>query len=300
MPTVSAILPTYNRADSFTRAVNSILAQTFTDFELILIDDASTDNTQEMASQLDDSRIKYIRHDINKGGSAARNSGLKMASGKYIAFLDDDDLWIEKKLEIQVKKFEEVKDNVGLIYSGAEVFEPDGKTVYRTHIPYIKGDVKNLLLLGSLLCGIHTVLIKKECFEKVGFFDESLKSCQDWDMWKRIADYYEFDYVPDVLAKTFLHNKQISSNFACLIPGRTRMIEKHLNEFKKHPKILITHYKKLGKLNCLNGTWSKGFHWFKEAIKINFIEVFKILIWCVIELPINKYFSRTSLYKKFK
>lgn len=296
-PVVSVIIPTHNRAHLVGRAIKSVLAQTYKNFEFIIVDDASTDNTEKVIKGFNDERIRYVCHKKNKGAAATRNTGIKMARGTYIAHVDDDDEWLSTKLDKQVKRFKEVSAKVGLIYSGLEVKGSDGKVI-RKYYPEFRGKVKTRLLLGTIL-GSPTPLIRKECFKKVGLFDESLKSCQDWDMWKRISEHYEFDFVPEVLARTYLHEEQISSDFASLIPGRTRMVEKHFDEFRGHPEILVIHLKRLGKLHCINGTWKEAIYWFREALRVNIFEIIKILAWCVFELPRVKMSSRTRYFKKY-
>jgi glycosyltransferase involved in cell wall biosynthesis len=297
-PLVSVVIPTHNRAHLLGRAVNSVLRQTFVDFELIVVDDASTDDTASVIGSLHDQRIKYTRHGLNLGAPAARNTGILSAQGDYIGLLDDDDEWYPEKLEKQVLKFSKVSEAAGLIYSGYEVRDSDG-CLLRTYLPEARGDVHLRLLLGTTI-GSPTPLIRKACFQKAGLFDESLKSCQDWDMWKRISDHYEFDYVLEILAIGYRHEKQISSDFSSMIPGRTRMVEKHLAEFRKHPEILVIHLKRLGKMHCINGTWKEAIHWFYEALKVNPFEIFKIAAWCILELPRVKLSSRETKFRKYR
>ena len=298
-PLISIIIPTHNRSTFLKRAINSVLYQTFKDFELIIIDDASSDKTGEIVKSYSDKRIRYIRHEDNKGGPAARNTGITQAEGRYIALLDDDDEWsYPEKLAKQIQKFSEVSEKVGLIYTGHEVRESDGRLL-RTERPEARGDVHLRLLLGTTLSS-NTPLIRKACFQKVGLFDESLKSCQDWDMWKRISDHYEFDYVPEILAITYRHEKQISSDFSAMIPGRTRMVEKHWGEFRRHPEIFVIHLKRLGKMHCINGTWKEAIRWFREALKVNPLEIFKITAWCMLELPRVKLLSREAKFRKYR
>jgi len=295
---VSVVIPTHNRAHLLGRAVRSVLRQTFTDFELIIVDDASADDTASVIDGFQDKRIKYTRHGSNLGAPAARNTGISNARGHYIGLLDDDDEWYPEKLEKQVLKFSQVPETVGLIYSGYEVRKSDGRLLH-TYLPEARGDVHLRLLLGTTL-GSPTPLIRKDCFQKVGYFDESLKSCQDWDMWKRISDHYEFDYVPEILAIGYRHEKQISSDFASMIPGRTRMVEKHLAEFRRYPEILAIHLKRLGKMHCINGTWKEAMHWFRETLKINPLEIFKIATWCLLELPKVKWSSEEVKFRKYR
>lgn len=223
-----------------------------------------------------------------------------MAQAIYIALLDDDDEYLPDKLEKQVKKIKEVPDKVGLVYSGSEVIKASGNVTYRIYRPQFRGNVQQQLLLGSMVGGISTLLIKKECFMKVGLFDELLTSCQDWDMWKRIADYYEFDFVPEVLTRIYLHGLQISTNLESMIRGRTRMVKKYIEEFRSHPDILVIHLKRLGKLHCINGSWRQALPWFMQAVELNCFEIIKILAWCIIELPRVKMCSRTKCFRKYR
>jgi len=297
-PIVSVIIPTYNRTKLLERAVNSVLRQTYKELELIIVNDSSKDETEKVIKKYADDRIKYICHQKNLGGPAARNAGIRAAKGEYVALLDDDDEWFPEKLEKQVKHFSEVSNKVGLVYSGFEVIDMNGNVIHKTY-PKFKGNLYMRLLERSMIGGSSVPLIKRACFEKVGLFDKSLKSCQDWDMWMRIAKYYEFDFVPEILTKIYSHFHQISSDYSRMIPGRTRMIEKHINAFQKYPDILIIHLKRMGKLHCINGTWKEAFYWFREALKVNKYEILKILAWCILELPRVKFFSRAKNFKRY-
>lgn len=280
--------------------MRSILAQTYQDFELIVVDDASCDHTKEVVQGFDDQRIRYVAHKKNKGAATARNTGIKMARGKYIALLDDDDEWLPDKLKKQVQKIEEASDKVGLIYSGSEIRAKDTNAICRVYHPKLRGNVRRRLLVGSMVGGTGTLLIKKECFSKVGLFDEELQSCQDWDMWKRISDCYESDFVPEIVTRIYRHRSQISTDLESLIRGRARMVEKYIGEFRRHPDILVIHLKRLGKLHCINGSWGEAWRWFKQALKVNILEIIKIAAWCIIELPIVKFFSRAKHFKRYR
>ena len=119
-PLVSVIIPTHNRADMIGRAIGSVLAQARSDFELLVISDGSTDNTEEIVDDVQDSRIWFLKHERSRGASAARNTGLRESRGKYIAFLDDDDEWTHDKLEIQLPVIENSPPEVGLVYAWME------------------------------------------------------------------------------------------------------------------------------------------------------------------------------------
>lgn len=296
-PLVTVVIPTHNRAHLLPRAVKSVLEQTYRSFELIIVDDASTDSTRQIVEGISDGRIHYACHEENRGGPAARNTGISRAKGAYVALLDDDDEWMPRKLEEQVQMFSRVTKRVGLIYSGLEVRSSQGRVI-DTIMPELRGNLRIRLLEGTTI-GSPTPLIRTECFTKVGLFDETLKSCQDWDMWKRISEQYEFDFVPDILAATYFHEHQISSDLSCRIPGRQRMIEKHMEEFRLHPDILVTHLKQLGKLHCINGTWKEAIHWFGEAAKVSIFEIVKIAAWLVIEYPKVKLVSREKDFARY-
>jgi len=293
-PKVSVIVTTHNRAHLLGRAVKSVLYQSYTGFELVIVDDASSDNTEEIVRGFDDKRIVYIRHGEEMGGPAARNTGIRSARGEYVAFLDDDDEWLPEKLERQVEKMESSPADVGLIYTGFVLVDDLKKKRERMVYPVYRGDLRGQLLRGSTIGSVSKVLVRKKCFEKAGFFDENLKSCQDWDMWKRISDHYTMDFVREPLTRIHAHERQISTDITSLILGRTSMIKKHMRELETHPDILIVHLKRLGKLNFINGAWREGMRWFGEAVKLNIFEAVKIAGWCVFELPIVKLRSRAD------
>ena len=298
-PLVSAVISTYNRQDKLKRAIASVLNQTLREIEIIIVDNASTDKTEEVVKSFDDRRIFYIKHEVNKGGPAARNTGIRAAKAPLIALLDDDDEWFAEKLEKQVKRIKAASQKVGLVYVGTEIYDERKRLVQQVNHPQYRGNVYQRLLLSTILGSVSSVLIKRECFDKAGMFDEQLTSCQDWDMWLRIAQYFEFDFVDQPLARINMHGEQISTNFAALIPGRTRMVEKHAEEFSKYSDIYVVHLKRLGKLHCINGTWRKGIPWFKKTVAIRPFELIKILGWCLLEWPKIKFFSPAKDFKKY-
>ncbi|NQT32168.1 MAG: glycosyltransferase [Candidatus Omnitrophica bacterium] len=286
IPEVSVIISTCNRAHLVGRAIKSVLMQTFRNFELIVVDDASEDNTGEVVKSFQDERIKYVRHGSNEGAPHARNEGIKLAQGEYIAFLDDDDEWMTEKLEKQLNKIKTSPSKVGVIYSGIEVIEDGESDIGIKKCPEYKGDLRNQLLKRSTVGSVSKVLVKRECFDKAGMFDENLRSCQDWDMWLRISKYYEFDFAPEILVKIHMHGVQISRDLDALIAGRARMVEKHMSEFSQYPELIVVHLKRIGKLCCMKGDWIGAVSWFKRAIKINKLEIIKIIAWCIFELPL--------------
>lgn len=270
-PTVSVIIPTHNRAELLKRAINSVLRQTFEDFELIVVDDASSDNTPEVVESIKDGRIQYVRLEKNSGGPVARNTGIKGARGRFIALLDDDDEWLPNRLELQIEKFESLEKDVGVVYGGFYYVSQDTGEIIGKRLPRYRGDVYTHLLKENFI-GSPTLLIRRECFKKAGLFDPELKSSQDWDMWLRIAKYYRFDYVPAVVAKYYVHGHQITFNMEKYISGRERFVWKYPDIYK-NPRILSLHLSQMGLLLLLSGNAEQGLKYLVESIAMAPINV---------------------------
>ena len=237
-PGVSVIIPTYNRAHFIGRAIESVLNQTYQNFEIIVIDGNSKDNTEEVVKRFDDERIRYLRYETNRGGAVARNSGIKEAQAEYIGFLDDDDEWLPEKLEKQMDVFETTSSEVGVVYSGFSMRSGKSGEVIADSIPTHRGNVYDSILARNILGGSTIPLIKKICFQKVGVFDEELPCCEDWDLWIRLSKHYDFDFVPEVLIKYYVHGEQISVDLNRMIMARQRLIEKFWDELSQKPRIL--------------------------------------------------------------
>ena len=184
MTEVSVIIPTCNRGEKVCRAVSSVLDQTYTAFELIVIDDASTDDTIHKLKEFGN-RIQVIRHMENKGVSAARNSGIKKSKGKYIALLDSDDYWLPEKLQVQIDFFDKNPDAV--ICQAGELWIRKGKRVNPAQ-KHLKpsGDIF-IPSLKLCLVSPSAVMFKRSLLDEVGMFDEGFPVCEDYDLWLRIA-----------------------------------------------------------------------------------------------------------------
>lgn len=250
-PDISIIVPTYNRAGMIHRAIESIKVQTFNDWELIVVDDASTDNTEEIIRTYvkNDQRIRYLKHEKNKGGSVARNSGIQISKGSYIAFLDDDDRWHPEKLRLQYDYLQNYPET-GLIYSGFCYVDYETDKIIKRVRPRYQGNVSSIILKTNII-GSPTPLIRSECFQRAGLFDDQLTSCQDWDMWIRISQYYSFAYFKECLAEVTMHGRQISSNLSSKIDSRNKLLDKYFYFIEKKPSILSYHYKRLALLHAI-------------------------------------------------
>jgi len=263
-PTVSVIIPTYNRAGLVGRAIKSALNQTFENLEIIVVDDASIDNTIEVVKGFNDHRIKYIKHENTCGGSAARNTGIRVAQGDFVALLDDDDEWSPEKVEKQIRKFITSSPKIGLVYCGYQ-YVYQGK-VMSDVIPEVRGESYNESLKRCFVGG-PTPLVRRVCFNSSGYFDESLPSCQDWDMWIRIAKYYEFEFDPTILAKVNVHGNQVSTSLNNKILARKIILEKYKPDLEERRSILSLHLRRLGSLCCLDGKPGEGFNYIMKSIQ---------------------------------
>lgn len=234
MPMVSVVITTYNRANMVGRAIESVLSQTYKDFELIVVDDCSSDNTKEVVKAFHDPRLRYIRHDQNRGLPAARNTGIKELRGKYVAFLDDDDEWKAEKLERQIELANAKSSTFGVIYCGAVILNSNGKIIGE-NMPKLKGNIRSEIVKKGLSTIPSTFLFAKDALEDVGGFDENLESHVDHDIWMKMAkgNYYT-DYVKESLVITYQHNEyRMTADIHVRIRATEQYIEKWQSEIEK-------------------------------------------------------------------
>ncbi|MBC8496525.1 MAG: glycosyltransferase family 2 protein [Chloroflexi bacterium] len=205
MPTVSVVIPTYNRAGYILDAIESVLSQTYSDYEIIVVDDGSADHTRDMLQPLiADDKIRYVYQE-NQGVSAARNHGIRLAQGEYIAFLDSDDLFLPTKLEKQVAVLERSL-TVAFVHAGYEKISDTGTCLGYRDTSKISGQVSPQILLDwSVLIATPCVLVRKSVLDEVGDFDESMRWAEDLDLWRRIAQRYEIGVIPEMLCQVRVH-----------------------------------------------------------------------------------------------
>jgi glycosyltransferase involved in cell wall biosynthesis len=301
-PTVSVIIPTYNRAHLIGRAIKSVLNQTYQDFELIIIDDGSTDNTEDIIRQFQekDKRIKYKKHDKNKGGSAARNTGIKNSKGKYIAFQDSDDEWLPNKLEKQMKIFKKESPNLGIVYTGFYRIKDSEKEYIPSHeIVKKEGRIYEDLLKESFIT-TQSILVRKECFKKVGIFDEKLPRLQDWELVIRLSKYYDFKCIDEPLLISYYNTDSISANHKALIEAHELILTKHYKNFNNYKKILSRHYFDLGRILYLDEDLISGRRYFIKAIKKYPLNIKYSLSYLVSFFGPKTFNKVTKIYHKFK
>lgn len=217
-PLVSVIVPAYNSEKYIEETINSVLAQTYTNFEIIIVDDTSNDSTFELCKKLSESnkKIKIFRIEHSGRPSVPRNFGINKAQGKFIAFLDSDDKWVKNKLQDQIKYFKKNPDNI-LVYSVSKTFgEVNFFSPYYELFPLPFIAVKNkkdLLTKGNSL-PLSTVLVKTEALKSVSGFDEDPQlKLEDYDLWIRLIDLGDFGFIPLVHCYYRIHKNQFSGDW---------------------------------------------------------------------------------------
>lgn len=200
-PFFSVVIPTYNRAELLRQAVQSVLDQTFDNFELIIVDDGSSDTTSEVVAEFDDHRISFVLNDHGKGGAGTRNAGIIRSRGEWVAFLDDDDMWLPEKLERQYQKIQAADKDVGLVYSGHVKFKPDTCQITYTFVPQHEGWLYEHLLYKNVIGGLYSVVIKRGILEEVGSLDERFPALQDADLYVRVAKLCKVAFVKEPLVR---------------------------------------------------------------------------------------------------
>lgn len=236
IPRVSVILPAYNRETLVARAIDSVLAQTYDDFELIVVDDASKDGTRAVLERYrDHPKVRLILSDVNRGGSGARNLGIEAARGEMIGFQDSDDVWLTHKLAAQVAALD-ANPQAGLCYC-ASIFSEGTQTYYIPdhHIKQFDGDMSREMLRRNAT-STQTLLMRRAVLDASGAFDAGLKRFQDWDLMIRVAQVAPFVFLPEPMAVIFATPGNISSVVVNDAISRGRILEKYADLFEKSPE----------------------------------------------------------------
>jgi glycosyltransferase involved in cell wall biosynthesis len=212
-PVVSVILPAYNSAEYIAETIESVLNQSFADFELIVIDDGSTDGQADEILPFceRDQRVRYI-YQTNKGVSSARNTGFNHSSGKFIAFLDADDIWLPNNLEAKMPKFDE--EDVGLVHSDAGLIDQNSKEITGKVMTGMEGNLLDIILewQSMVVPGPSSILVRRKVLHTIGLFDTRLSTSADYDLFIRIAAKYRISRVPIVTWKYRLHDSNMHKN----------------------------------------------------------------------------------------
>lgn len=238
---ISVILPTYNRGYIIEKAIASVICQTYENWELIVVDDASADDTWKVMEQYKDKRIKYIREKENRGANYCRNIGVKHSEGAYIAFLDSDNYWEKDKLEIQVKEIRKTEENVALVFCN-EMIDFEGRQyIFPEHWNHLEMDIGATLFERNII-DTNTAMVKRECFDQAGGFDEKMPRIQDWEFFFRLVNIcgYKAVYIPKCLNNNIIQQNSITKQGKKYVDAIFHMLGKYPECF--HSAELIEHH----------------------------------------------------------
>lgn len=247
MPTISVVVPAYNAESTILKTITSVQQQTFADFELIIINDGSTDGTLDLLNTLEDSRLKIFTYE-NGGLSVARNRGISRARGEFIAFLDADDLWTSDKLELQLAALQQHPE-AGVAYSWTHFMDEQGESFHADKPLFFEGNVYPQLLVHNFLASGSNPLIRRQAIESVGEFNPSVSGAADWDYWLRLAARWPFAVVPKPQIFYRQSSSSMSSRVDFMEGCQIQVIEQaflsvppELQALKKHSLAYIYQY----------------------------------------------------------
>lgn len=224
MPLITVVIPVYNGEKTIRETIQSVFNQSLSDLELLVINDGSTDSTLEVVSQIKDERLKVYTYP-NAGLAASRNRGISLAKSEYISFIDADDLWTPDKLESQLKALQE-NPKAAVVYSWTDWIDESSQSLGKGSHNTQNGEVLAQLLLNDFVANGSNCLIKMQAFREVGGFDETLTAVEDWDMWLRLAERYQFVAVPSPQVLYRVTSNSMSFNVWGMEAASLRIIEK--------------------------------------------------------------------------
>lgn len=291
---ITVVTPTYNRVEYLGNAIDSVLSQTYSDFELIIVDDNPVDSdarkkTEELVGKYSDVRIRYLKNPMNLGGAASRNIGIDEAKGEYIAFLDDDDMYLPDRLEVQYKEMVENEWDVSVM-DGATYNYVTGEKVAERHQQIKNGMTKDELIRAHLLyhiSGTNTFMYKASFLKAIGGFVD-VPSCQEYMLMQKTLDNDpKFGYIPEIHIKNFMHPGEQISTGPKKLKGQFALYESKKQHFdlltrserrqvtcRHHGVLFFVYYKmhKRGKalaeaMKCFFSSPTHAYKWFKEYRK---------------------------------
>lgn len=255
---VSIIIPTYNRADVITRSINSILEQTYQNFEVWVVDDASTDDTDDIVTQIEDSRVHYVKCEKRVGANGARNIGIQNSQGDYLAFQDSDDVWEKNKLAEQINFFREHED-IDVLFcryskqfiNGMQEVIPDS----RFSETDINRNIEDILAGGNVI-GTPTMIARRKCFVLCGMFDENIPRFQDWELALRFVQKSKIAFLDKVLVRAYEMEESITRSCEKQIDAMMLILKKH-TPFFENKGMLDKHLGNLVELALLESSIEK-------------------------------------------
>lgn len=262
---ISIIIPVYNRSNTIERTIANIFEQTYSDIELIVVDDGSTDNIDQVMKKNRDPRLKYIKSDKNYGACHARNIGIKVSKGEYIAFQDSDDLWASEKLEHQLQYLMDTGKEI-CICRMRMVYE-NGSSIEFHPVKMTSADISLENELAKNFISTQLLLGHRHCFEKE-MFDELFPRFQDWDIGIRLVKEFSFCFLDEILVDRLMQKNSISANPQKGLQGGTRILEKYKADFDRLPKVKAKYLLTYAKLQEDCGQSSTVT--IKESLKLDF------------------------------
>jgi len=265
VPQVTVVMATYRRQALLPRAIESVLAQTLDDWELIVVDDEPSDESRAIVDGFGDRRIRYVAHPVNRGLCAARNTGIEHAAGDLIAFLDDDDEYLPTKLERQVERFRTVDDRVGIVSCHEQVLQAGGGSIVRAI--ELEGDMHRTLLRNDLI-RMQPLMVRRTCFEAVGLFDTRLRMHDDFDMTLRLSRAFLFTTVPEPLVRIHADTHTMSANAAHRLSALQVMFTAH-PEFREQRPVRSRWMRRLARHHAELGDRAGWRRSMNEALRAN-------------------------------
>jgi len=260
-PAVSVIIPTYNRAYCLARAVTSVLGQSFADFELIVVDDGSTDDTAAVLAGFGDPRLRVVQHPVNRGVGATINTGIREAAADLIALQDSDDEWLSEKLARQVAVMQAGGDRLGVVYCDQWRFRGGERSYFASpHLTPADGIVFVRALDDALYnIGNQSLLIRRRCFDEVGLYDESLRRNEDLDMLIRISRRFHFHHIPEPLLNYNVTADSVTARGEAEgIRTQEALFDKYLDDLRRNPALLAKRAYWIGSFHMRKGEAAKG------------------------------------------
>lgn len=271
---ISVIVTTYKRSPAMVlRAIKSIQDQSYKNLEIIVVDDSpkSYDKRKKVEDtifKLGDNRIKYLKNKKNLGACLSRNIGIKMSKGNFIAFLDDDDQWKPNKLMRQMEIIQS-DSSIGLVYCRQVVIDEIKNKEEKSKRKCFSGYVFDQLLFTNFIGSTSFPLIRKDCFEQCGMFNEDILSQQDWELWLRISLKYKIEYVDDFLVNYYIHlGERIGTNFKKQIQGHMFITNMYNTYLSKHTKLLSIRMIRITPFYIKEKLYKDAFKMYFKAIKI--------------------------------
>ena len=274
MPRVSVIIPSFNTAAFLPQALDSVLHQTYSDWEVILVDDGSTDNTSEIAKAASSSfggRLNYV-YQTNKGLPAARNTAIRNSSGEFISLLDADDIYAPRRLEASIAAMDR-NPNAGLVHSKVARIGMQGENLGIPFAPpekFLSGNIAHHIFTRQAHIVCPTAMFRRVCLDKAGYFDESMRATEDRDLWFRLAQYYPVIYINEILAYYRISPNSMSKDWERMRTSAMQFIDKH-HKSGACGKLLVNQalgnfYRERGDTIFNTGDLKQALSWYLRAV----------------------------------